>query len=93
MTTPPLNSETGAMALPQVRAIYEANREQRASLAKGNADMLTGTMASARVMTGAYDSRILMWLANWEPHVVAVIAGWVERAYEAGKAAGGGGDG
>jgi hypothetical protein len=86
MTIPPLDSEADAMALPQVRAIYEANREGRASLAEGNAAMLSEAMASAGVRFGAYDSRILMWLANWEVHVVAVIAGWIERAHEAGKA-------
>jgi hypothetical protein len=86
MTTPPLDSEVEAHALPRVRAIYEASREGRATLAEGNAALLTEAMVSAGVRFGAYDSRILAWLATWDPQVVASIAGWVERAYEAGKA-------
>jgi hypothetical protein len=86
VTIPPLDSEHEALALPQVRAIYEANRDGPATLAEGNAALLTEAMVSAGVRFGAYDSRILAWLATWDPQVVASIAGWVERAYEAGKA-------
>jgi hypothetical protein len=29
---------------------------------------------------GAYDLRIVSWLAGWERQTVAVVAGWVQRA-------------
>lgn len=37
---------------------------------------------------GAFDARILAWLAGWEPETCAVIAGLVTRAHAAGLAAG-----
>ncbi len=38
----------------------------------------------AGVAMGRYDDRIVEWLSIWERSTVAVIAGWVSRAYEAG---------
>ena len=35
------------------------------------------------VELGAYDRRILEWLAGWEPATVAVIAGLITRAGQA----------
>jgi hypothetical protein len=34
------------------------------------------------VELGAYDHRILVWLAGWEPTICAVIAGLITRARE-----------
>jgi hypothetical protein len=39
------------------------------------------------VELGAYDHAIVQWLAGWEPSTVAVMAGLISRAHEAGKAA------
>ena len=33
---------------------------------------------------GAYDKRLLTWVTTWEPEVIEVIAGLIERAYEQG---------
>ncbi len=44
-------------------------------------------LAAAGVDTGEYDDRIISWLAGWEPETVAVIAGLIGRAYEAGREA------
>ena len=50
--------------------------------------MLLDALAAAGVYLGAYDHRIVEWLAGWEPQTVAVIAGWVQRAGQAdGQAA------
>jgi hypothetical protein len=41
----------------------------------------------AGVSLGAFDARILAWLANWDPETCAVIVGIVTRAYAAGLSA------
>lgn len=38
--------------------------------------------AAAGVHLGAYDRRVLAWLAGWEPQTVAAIAGIILRAGE-----------
>jgi hypothetical protein len=83
MTIPALNSEAEALALPPVRAIYEAARKatRRGVLSEGNAAMVRETLAAAKVDLHAYDERIVDWLAGWEPHVVAAICGWIQRAH------------
>jgi hypothetical protein len=43
--------------------------------------------ALAGVELGAYDKRIVEWLAGWEPSTVAVVCGWITRARQAGRAA------
>jgi hypothetical protein len=95
VTVPPLASEAEARALPQVRAIYDALRpsDPPGTMAQGTAAMLSETLVSCAVRFGAYDSRILTWLAGWDVQVVAVICGWIERAYESGKQAGSTGEG
>jgi hypothetical protein len=51
--------------------------------------MLLDAVGAAGVQVGAYDVRILEWLAGWEPSTCAVIAGLITRAY-AGQADPGG---
>jgi hypothetical protein len=53
-------------------------------MGKSNLDDLTGAAADANVVLGAYDQRILEWLAGYEPQTCAVIAGLIRRAYSAG---------
>ena len=49
-------------------------------LAAGNQRMLLDACTAAGVQIGAYDVRILEWLAQWEPATCAVIAGLITRA-------------
>jgi hypothetical protein len=46
----------------------------------GNRQLLEDACRAAGVQFGAYDYRILLWLAGWEPSTCAVIAGWITRA-------------
>jgi hypothetical protein len=48
--------------------------------------LLESACTTAGVTLGAYDHRILLWLAGWEPSTVAVVAGLITRAHEAGRA-------
>jgi hypothetical protein len=41
---------------------------------------------AAEVKLGAYDQRILLWLAGWEPSTCAVITGLISRAHQASAA-------
>ena len=51
--------------------------------------MLIEACSAAGVTLGAYDTRTLEWLAGHDqPQRCAVVAGLIERAYEAGKAGG-----
>ena len=52
-------------------------------MAPHNQRMLLDALAAAGVYLGAYDHRIVEWLATWEPQTVAVIAAWVQRASQA----------
>lgn len=38
------------------------------------------------IQLGAYDLRIVDWLATWEPSTVAVICSWIHRARAQGGA-------
>jgi hypothetical protein len=49
----------------------------------GSLRTLETACQAAGVKLGAYDQRILVWLAGWEPQACAVIAALIERAYEA----------
>ena len=51
-----------------------------------NRAMLAAACEAAGVTTGAYDERILVWLAGYEDSICAVVAGLIARAREAGKA-------
>lgn len=50
---------------------------------------MTATAREAEDLTaalGAFDDRILSWLANWEPETCAVVAGLIARPYASGAA-------
>ncbi len=49
-------------------------------------DYLTACLAESGVTLGACDQQVVEWLARGELHVVQVIADWVRRAHEAGRA-------
>jgi len=54
--------------------------------AEQNLAMLLGACADAGITVGAYDSRILHWLAGFEDATCMAVAGWVLRAHAAGAA-------
>jgi hypothetical protein len=62
--------------------VYEAARasSRRGVLAEGNHELLCGALSAAGVELGQFDHAIALWLSNYEPATVAVIAGWVSRA-------------
>jgi hypothetical protein len=70
---------------------YESEREARAAVQHitasspgswedGMRRLLEDACRAAGVQLGAYDHRILLWLAGWEPQMCAVVAGLVTRA-------------
>ena len=71
---------TEAEAREAVRYIYNIEPVAGAWLEPSLA-LLLDTCADAGVAVGEYDSRILHWLASWEPSTVAVIAGLISRAH------------
>ncbi|WP_086564291.1 hypothetical protein [Streptomyces africanus] len=46
--------------------------------------VLRDALSAAGVETGAYDDRIVKWLAGWEWSTLATIASWVQRAGQGG---------
>ena len=73
---------TNAEAMVDARPVYDAYRAtyERGLMDRTNAERLAVALATARVELGAYDERIMVWLAGWEPEVVQVVIGWIERA-------------
>jgi hypothetical protein len=65
--------EAAAAASPGLGALH---------LPEGNASMLHDGLNAAGVQPGAYDRRIVEWLAGYEPSTCAVIAGLITRAAE-----------
>lgn len=69
--------------LPAVRAVYEAMHAQGPQRGAGQGEcerLIRGACERAGVTLGAYDERIVRWLAGWEPETCAVIAGLITRA-------------
>ncbi len=52
----------------------------------GNHRFLEDACRAAGVELGAWDHRILLWLAGFEPSACAVVAGLIQRAHAAGAA-------
>jgi hypothetical protein len=80
--TGPFQTEAEVSALPAVRAVYAAfdRNPVVGGMQPHNYQMLAAALAVAGVELGAYDDRILRWLAGWEPATCAVIAGLISRA-------------
>ena len=78
----PYETEAQARAVPAVRAAYEAahNSPRRGVMTERNHEALCRAAAAAGVALGAYDHRILQWLAGFEPQTCAVVAGLITRA-------------
>jgi hypothetical protein len=71
--------ETERQAIDTARHIYDSPPGTGA-WTDGSHRLLEGACQAAGVTLGAYDHRILLWLAGWEPSVCAVIAGLITRA-------------
>jgi hypothetical protein len=84
---PALETEQQARELPAVRAVWAAFDADPGpgKLYPHNEAMLLQACAAAGVTLGAFDRRILGWLAGWEPTTCAVIAGLITRAAAAGQ--------
>lgn len=76
----PYETEDQALATPAVKAVYGAYRAGITSLHDGSADLLLSACEQAEVTLGAYDRRILIWLAMIEPQAAAAVAGIIVRA-------------
>jgi len=76
----PFESESQALAAPAVRAVYRAYDAGTTSLHDGAADLLLSACERAKVTLGAYDRRILLWLAGFEPQAAVAVAGVIVRA-------------
>jgi hypothetical protein len=84
----PFETERQALDTPAVRAVFatfEAAPGQ-GRMQPPNLAMLRAAFEGADVALGAYDLRILAWLAGWEPQVCAVVAGLITRAGSHGEA-------
>ena len=79
MTTGPYETEHEAVSasLYVQRGLLGTGRDMTGA----NLDDLTGACSAAGVQIGAYDLRILRWLANYEPQTCAVVAGLIARAH------------
>lgn len=83
---------TGVEALADARHVYEAGEAGRkagdVSIAgKILEGLLVGTLREAGVETEMFDRRILGWLSRWDPEIVQVVIGCIERAHIAGRRA------
>jgi hypothetical protein len=78
----PYDTERQARETPAARAVYEAFSADPGAgkMAPHNLRMLLDAIQDAGVHIGAYDVRILEWLAGYEPATCAVIAGLITRA-------------
>jgi hypothetical protein len=52
------------------------------------AELLLCALSDAGVETSTFEYGTAWWLCGWEDHVTAIVARWIARAFEAGKAAG-----
>jgi hypothetical protein len=76
----PFESESQALATPAVQAAYRAYDVGISSLRDGAADLMLSACEKAGVGLGAYDRRIIIWLAGFEPQAAAAVAGIIVRA-------------
>ena len=80
----PFETESEVRHTSAVRAVYEAFRAApgQGRMQAPNHRMLEEACEAAGVELGAYDHRILLWLAGWEPATCAVVAGLITRAHQ-----------
>jgi hypothetical protein len=80
--------ETEQQARADVAHIHTQARRsiRRGVLTEANHARLMDVCQATGVTMGAYDVKILAWLANYEPEACAVITGLITRANAAGQA-------
>jgi hypothetical protein len=74
----PYETEREARSLPAVSTVRDL--EPVSPQAHRNHRLLCEESAAAGIELGAYDHRVLTWLAGWEPQTCAAIAGLIARA-------------
>jgi hypothetical protein len=79
--------EDERQARVDVADIYQQARHsaRRAVLGEANHALLADACERSGVTLGAYDGRIVAWLAGWEPQMCALVIGLISRAYAAGR--------
>ena len=79
--------ETEHQARTDVAGVFAESYQscRRGALGEANLAYLQEACQRSGVILGAYDSRILLWFANWEPQTCAVLAGLITRAHAAGR--------
>jgi len=84
--TGPFQTEDQAIADPTVQAIYEAmRRDSDYRMQDGSIRMLLDACQQAGVDLGAYEGRIIRWIARVaEPQAAAAIAAVITRAGKGG---------
>ncbi|MDA8321832.1 MAG: hypothetical protein M0030_18780 [Actinomycetota bacterium] len=84
--TGPFDSEAQVRELPAVRAIWDRRRaayprpEASAEIRAAAAGLIEAACERSGVMIGAYDRRLIGWLAGFSPEYCAVFAGLISRA-------------
>jgi hypothetical protein len=88
VTAGPYQTEAQARETDAVQQIHAAFRADpgMGRMAPHILRLLTEACSAAGVELGAFDRRVLTWLANWEPESAAAIAGMITRAHDAGRA-------
>jgi hypothetical protein len=83
--------DTEAQTRIVTRPVYEAFRADpgRDKMTPANHRLLCEALSAAAVELGAYDHRIVLWLAGWEPSAGAVICGLITRASQPAEREGG----
>jgi hypothetical protein len=84
----PFSTLQEAESTPAVRAIYGKVRDPgspQGLLRELSSKLVLDACEAAGVELGDQDRATIRFLGNWEPHTCQVIAGLIERAYEAGR--------
>jgi hypothetical protein len=69
-----------ASCRPSAPSMTPRASTRREVMGERNHQLLEETFTASGVELGAYDHRILLWMASWEPEIYAVVAGWVAWA-------------
>ena len=80
----PYETAAEARAEPLVRDTYLITRVG-GDMGAENQHRLLAACQDAGVRLGAYDRRVLTWLAGWEPETVQVVVGLIGRAAQGGR--------
>jgi hypothetical protein len=85
----PYEAERETDGSPLVQAVRSDPDFGRGVSRPHNEQHLFAVLQDAGVRLGVFDTRIVKWLASWEPATVQVVIGLVSRVYAAGFARGG----